>query len=179
MYFICSITGLKLVSLLFVLPLFVWMVHWFGWMASVTGDASTLGRMAFLLPKRQLCNREMGSYFSCRTSCCQLEMGFIWFSYSYCPASPMPTYHSVSSTVSKREGRPAVSWEEALPGKETMSNQYWESMNCSYSFFLGPHDCTLQYIFQHILFPLIPFSHHVKKPIHVGIKTKHSHEHQL
>lgn len=113
---------------------------------------------------------------------CQLEMGIIWFSHSYCPASPMPTYHSVGNTVSKRKGRPVVSWEEALSGKETMSKQYWESMNCSYSFILGPHDWTLQYwesyfniySFLSFLSPIMSNNQFI-----LVSRPKHSHEHQL
>lgn len=107
---------------------------------------------------------------------------------SYCPASPMPAYCSESNTEekedlpSKREGRPAVSWEESLSGKETMRNWYRESMNCSYSFFLGPHDCTLQYwesyfnIYSFLSFLSPTMSNN---QFMLLSRPKHSHEHQL
>lgn len=49
----------------------------------------------------------------------------------------LPVHHGVSNAISKKGGSAVVSWEEVLVWKETMSNWYWESMNCSHSFGWG------------------------------------------
>lgn len=131
MCFIFLYHRLKLVLLLLILPLFVWTTHRFERVASIMGDASNLVRMAFLLSA--LLSLQPGDRNVLpppEVVAVSLRWGLFG---SYRQASPLPIHQSVRvQFLTEKENQ--LCPERKCLYERKLSNQYWESMNCSHSF---------------------------------------------